>query len=302
MSWPALPFEAWRATCDTLHAHTQVLGKLAVVLAPPEPQLQHAALRLSARGWETLPLPAPDGSGRSWSRSTCAATKRSSSTATGVSTRPAGARPAGRRGHARGARGGAIPRRPRRDRPLPQETPWTTPLDEDTEHATYDPGQVADVLRRGHAGCAGARGPAGSVSRPLDAGECLVGIVRPRVSLFSGRPAEPSSQDSIMRNAMNAQQTRSAGGPATRRYPRAAFCAYASPPPEGSRRERSRPRALAGVRHSAGTSSTGTTFGPAKTHKDPRSLRSLGGCARLPACDWDANLAASIEGDPPPVT
>src|SRR5437588_311644 len=53
----------WSATCDTLHAHTHVLGKLAVALAPPEPQLQHAALRLSARGWETLPLPAPDGSG-----------------------------------------------------------------------------------------------------------------------------------------------------------------------------------------------------------------------------------------------
>src|SRR5829696_3836134 len=57
------PYEHWRATCDTLHAHTQVLGKLAVALAPPEPQLQHAALRLTARGWETLPLPAPDGSG-----------------------------------------------------------------------------------------------------------------------------------------------------------------------------------------------------------------------------------------------
>jgi hypothetical protein len=61
--WPALDYESWSATCDTLHAHTQVLGKLAATLAPPEPQLQHAALRLSARGWETLPLPAPDGSG-----------------------------------------------------------------------------------------------------------------------------------------------------------------------------------------------------------------------------------------------
>ena len=60
--WPALPYEEWRETCDTLHAHTQVLGKLAATLAPPEPQLQHAALRLTARGWETLPLPAPDGS------------------------------------------------------------------------------------------------------------------------------------------------------------------------------------------------------------------------------------------------
>src|SRR3954454_2220441 len=61
--WPTLDYQAWSATCDTLHAHTQVLGKLAAALAPPEPQLQHAALRLSARGWETLPLPAPEGSG-----------------------------------------------------------------------------------------------------------------------------------------------------------------------------------------------------------------------------------------------
>src|SRR2546423_15142738 len=62
-AWPALSYKAWQQTCDTLHAHTQLLGKLAVRLAPPEPQLQHAALRLTARGWETLPLPAPDGSG-----------------------------------------------------------------------------------------------------------------------------------------------------------------------------------------------------------------------------------------------
>src|SRR3954449_6806448 len=61
--WSPLSYGAWSATCDTLHAHTQVLGKLAVQLAPPEPQLQHSALRLTARGWETLALPAPNGSG-----------------------------------------------------------------------------------------------------------------------------------------------------------------------------------------------------------------------------------------------
>src|SRR5579862_2113980 len=61
--WPMASYQEWSDTCDTLHAHTQVLGKLAVALAPPEPQLQHAALRLTARGWETSPLPAPDGSG-----------------------------------------------------------------------------------------------------------------------------------------------------------------------------------------------------------------------------------------------
>src|SRR6202050_4214072 len=61
--WPMISYEEWSPTCDTLHAHTQVLGKLAVALAPPEPELQHAALRLTARGWETAPLAAPDGSG-----------------------------------------------------------------------------------------------------------------------------------------------------------------------------------------------------------------------------------------------
>jgi hypothetical protein len=79
--WPPLSYGPWGATCDTLHAHTQVLGKLAVELAPPEPQLQHAALRLSARGWETLALPAPDGSGAIVAALTCARMRPSSSTA-----------------------------------------------------------------------------------------------------------------------------------------------------------------------------------------------------------------------------
>ena len=58
-AWPALAYEQWRATCDTLHAHTQVLGKLAVKLAAPEPELQHAALRLTARGWDCLLYTSP---------------------------------------------------------------------------------------------------------------------------------------------------------------------------------------------------------------------------------------------------
>jgi len=33
--WPALSYEAWAETCETLHAHTQILGKLAVELAQP---------------------------------------------------------------------------------------------------------------------------------------------------------------------------------------------------------------------------------------------------------------------------
>src|ERR1700732_4178173 len=63
-AWPAASYEDWRSTCDTLHAHTQVLGKLAAGLAPPEPQLQHAALRLTARGWGAAPVRRPGRAGR----------------------------------------------------------------------------------------------------------------------------------------------------------------------------------------------------------------------------------------------
>ena len=61
--WVAVDYQDWSKTCDTLHAHSQVLGKLAATLGAPEPQLQHAALRITARGWETLALPAADRSG-----------------------------------------------------------------------------------------------------------------------------------------------------------------------------------------------------------------------------------------------
>ena len=53
-SRPAPSYEAWSAICDTVQAHTQVPGKLAAELAPPEPQPQLAALRLMPRGWDPV--------------------------------------------------------------------------------------------------------------------------------------------------------------------------------------------------------------------------------------------------------
>src|SRR5260221_549602 len=54
--WPAVSYDRWGATCDTLHAHTQVLGKLAGRLAPPRPQRQPAAPRVTPRWWGTFDL------------------------------------------------------------------------------------------------------------------------------------------------------------------------------------------------------------------------------------------------------
>ena len=142
-AWPALPYEAWSATCDTLHSHTQLLGKLAVVLAPPEPQLQHAALRLTARGWETSPLPAPDGSGAFAVALDLHAHEALVEHVDGrirrialVPDRPVAAVTREVLDAVRGLVGSVEVNL------KPQETPWQTPLDEDTEHATYDPLQV----------------------------------------------------------------------------------------------------------------------------------------------------------------
>src|SRR5438477_3485300 len=55
--WPALPYEDWRETKDTLHMYTQVLGKLRLALSPPEPQWGHVPLYVTARGLTTSPIP-----------------------------------------------------------------------------------------------------------------------------------------------------------------------------------------------------------------------------------------------------
>src|SRR4051795_10435847 len=131
-SLPAISYSAWQETCDTLHAHTQVLGKLSAVLAPPEPQLQHAALRLTARGWETAPLPAPDGSGALVVALDLhaheALAEHSDGRAERVALTPD--RPVGEVTRelvaAAGRLGGAV-----RIDPTPQEVAWTVPLDED---------------------------------------------------------------------------------------------------------------------------------------------------------------------------
>src|SRR6202012_3530798 len=139
VGWKSFPYDAWAPTCDTLHAHAQLLGKLAVALAPPEPQLQHAALRLTARGWETLPLPAPDGSGAlvvtldlqrhdtvvEHSDGRTVRTPLGPNRSVGEVSRDVL--------QAIERLAGAVT-----INPTPQEVSWSAPIDEDDEHRTYD--------------------------------------------------------------------------------------------------------------------------------------------------------------------
>jgi hypothetical protein len=303
MSWPALPFDAWRATCDTLHAHTQVLGKLAVALAPPEPQLQHAALRLSTRGWETLPLPAPDGSGALVValdlRSHEAVVEHSDGHVRRIALAPDRAVGAVTREvlAAVGALGGPV-----EINTTPQETPWTTPLDEDTEHATYDPSQVADYFAAATQAAlvlAALRAPYRGRSTPVNA---WWGSFDLAVSLFSGEPADPPTQDFIVRNAGDAQQIEVGWWPGDHRYAKAAFYAYAYPPPEGFADATLSP---ASAHWDAALEEYILDWDDVWTGANPHEAaltfaRSAvaHGCR---VCGWSPPLAASMEGDPPPV-
>ena len=116
--------------------------------------------------------------------------------------------------------------------PTPDEVPWTVPLDQDTEHATYDRGQVATYFAaatRAALVLAAFRAPHPGRSTPVSA---WWGSFDLAVSLFSGRPAEPSAATSS--RAMPGRREVAFGWwPGDARYPRAAFYAYARPAPDG---------------------------------------------------------------------
>jgi hypothetical protein len=56
-AWPALPYESWRETLDTLHMYTQVVGKLRLAQSPFEAEWANVGLYLTARGLTTSPVP-----------------------------------------------------------------------------------------------------------------------------------------------------------------------------------------------------------------------------------------------------
>jgi hypothetical protein len=55
--WPALPYNAWQDTYATLHMWSQIVGKIALALAPPINHSWAVSLHLTARGLTTRNLP-----------------------------------------------------------------------------------------------------------------------------------------------------------------------------------------------------------------------------------------------------
>ncbi len=302
--WTATDYGEWSETCDTLHAHTQVLGKIAVETAPPEPQLQHAALRLTARGWETAPLPAPDGSGifgvaldlRAHEAKVehgdgrIKTVELGPNRAVGDVTKDVLAAVA--------SIAGAV-----EIDPTPQEVPWTTPLDEDTEHARYDPAAVESYFSaasRAAMALAAFRAPFRGRSTPVHA---WWGSFDLAVNLFSGAPATPPSDDFIMRNAMDSQEVAVGWWPGDPNYPKAAFYAYAHPAPDQFSEQPVEPDA---ARWEGDLGEYVLDWSDVREADDPAALSveflrsSVEHACHV--CEWDPKLAATAQGVPPPVS
>jgi hypothetical protein len=301
MAWQRLPYEAWRESLDTLHGHTQVLGKVALALAAPEPQLQHSALRLTPRGWETSPLPTLDGSGR------IGLTIDLRTHQVVVD-------------HCDG-RSGRVPLTPNRSvaevtsevleavralagdleiSTVPQETAWSTPLDQDTEHATYDVDQIADYFEaasRAASVLAEFRAPYRGRSTPVNA---WWGSFDLAVSLFSGAPAAPPSNEFIMRNSMDAEEIAVGWWPGDTRYPKAAFYAYAFPPQDELIEV-----VLPVGRWDAALGEFVLDWDDVVAAGDPHQT-ALDFCRSVARhacqiCGWDPTLAGTVDSVPPPV-
>ena len=302
-AWPSVDYQDWTDTCDTLHAHSQVIGKLAAALAAPEPQLQHTALRLTARGYETLDLPAADGSGavvfgldlhnhQAFAEHSNGASRRIALTpnrSVGEVARDVL--------EAAMELAGSV-----KIDPAPQEVWWTVPLDEDREHSNYD----TNAVERYFAAATNAalvlaeyRAPYRGRSTPVNA---WWGSLDLAVSLFSGAPADPPSADFIMRNAMDSQEVAIGWWPGDPRYPKAAFYAYVYPHVEGFAHSSLSPDA---ARWDDGLGEFVLDWNDVISTPDPHqtalefarsALRH--GCT---VCQWDPALLASAEANPPPI-
>jgi hypothetical protein len=186
--------------------------------------------------------------------------------------------------------------------PTPQEVPWSVPLDEDRDHARYDESRVVDYFTAATQVAlvlAAFRAPYRGRSTPVNA---WWGSFDLAVNLFSGLPADPPSDDFIMRNAMDAQEVAIGWWPGDTRYGKAAFYAYAHPAPDNF------PLATLSPPEARWDATLGEyilDWDDVRSSADPRGValefaRSAFRHACM-VCEWDQQLAASADGTPPPI-
>lgn len=237
IAWPELPYEPWRATKDTLHLWTQVVGKIRLALAAPVNHWWHVPLYVTARGLTTSAMPY-DGNVLQIDFDLLAHELVI---------------------HDSTGRGATMRLEPRSvadfyqelmsrlaeiERPVhiwsrPVELVEAIPFEDDVEHQSYDAAAVerffhalAHADRVMHRFRGGFRGKASPV-------HFFWGSFDHAVTLFSGRHAPPhpggipNLADRVTRESYSAELASCGFWPGDERYPRAAFYGYAYPSPDG---------------------------------------------------------------------
>ena len=232
--WPALPLEEWRDTYATLHMWTQMVGKTCLALAPPQNHWWHIALRVTARGLATGPMP--------YGTRTLDAEfdfiehelvlRTGEGAVHKIALRPRSVADFYRAYLAALEKLGVHVRL----WPVPVEAEHTIRFSDDTAHAAYDPEyanrhwrilvQADDVLKRFRASFLGKCSPVHFFWGSFDLA----------VTRFSGRRApERPGADRITREAYSHEVISAGFWPGSGDVQQAAFYAYAAPEPAGLR-------------------------------------------------------------------
>jgi hypothetical protein len=241
--WLPLPYDEWKATRDTLHMYTQVVGKLRLALSPFEPQWANVPLYVTARGLTTSPMPV-DGRTLEAEFDFLENVLVLKTSDGGVERRTLGGPVAELYGDVMSALG-----RLQIDVELsivPSEVPDPIPFPEDRTHHIYEPAQalrfwrvlaeIDGVLKEHRAGFFGRTPPV-----------CFFwGTFDIAVQRFSGRRVSPRpGAGTIERFSATAEQICGGWWPGDAHHPDSAFYAYAFPKPAGVERESVRPAGAA---------------------------------------------------------
>ncbi len=231
-AWPALPFEEWRTTCETLHMWTQIVGKIRLALSAHVNHWWEVPLYVSARGMTTSAIPYGEGV---FEIEFEFATHRLAIRKSGAATKYVGLYPRS----VRNFYSEVMATLRALDIevkiwPQPVEVANPIPFAEDDQHAAYDPLYVArfhQILFQVDTALKEFRGRFLGKTSPV---HFFWGSFDLAVTRFSGRRApEREGADSITREAYSHECSSVGFWPGSDASPKPAFYAYTSPVPKG---------------------------------------------------------------------
>lgn len=245
-AWPALPYDAWKDTLQTLHMWTQIVGKIRMALTPPVNHWWHVPLYVCARGLTTSPIPYGT---RSFEIEFDFIDHRLVVRTAEGQVRTVELRPrtvADFYAELRavlGELGIEV-----RINPVPQEVADAIPFDQDTTHASYDADaaqRFGQVLAQADRVMRAFRGRWLGKCSPV---HLFWGAMDLAVTRFSGRPAPrhpgaPGMPDSVTHEAYSHEVSSAGFWPGNDAFPQPAFYAYFYPEPEGYKTASVRPEA-----------------------------------------------------------